>query len=491
MPTTRRDFMKSIGVFTAGAACLLSPVPVSAQSQRPNILFLFADDQRFDTIRAHGNKDIETPNLDKLVGQGTSFSRAYIMGGLNGAICCPSRAMLLTGWTLFRLPLGLTALWKAPETERGVSPYMTFPELYRNAGYETFGTGKWHNGPRLFAKGFTHGDKIFFGGMSDHYAVPYHAFDPSGAYPNELRNGSPTKHSSELFTDAAVGYLNGYSGEKPFLMYVPYTAPHDPRDMPEEYLARYDPDSLPLPPNFLPEHPFDNGEMKIRDEALEKWPRTPEAIRGHIAAYYAMITHMDAQIGRVLDALDESGQADNTIIVFAGDNGLAVGRHGLLGKQNLYEHSVHVPLIMCGLGIPKNESRDSLCYLSDIFPTLCGLTGQPVPPTVEGSSLLGVIKGEVESVRESIFCAYKHFHRSVRTERWKMIKYNVKGEFRTQLFDLKNDPWEMNDLADDPDKAYLIRGLTHLMTDWIRQTGDPIDLDAPGWGVEGIPEWVG
>ncbi len=489
MPSTRRDFLKSLGVLSAGASCVGGALPLSAQGKRPNVLILFTDDQRYNTIHAHGNTDIETPNMDKLVRQGTSFKNAYIMGGLNAAICCPSRAMLVTGRMLFRLPLGLTAPWSAPEPERGVSPYMTFPEVFRKAGYDTFETGKWHNGQRLFAKGFTAGDKIFFGGMCDHYAVPYQTFDPTGAYPNENRNGSPTKHSSELFSDAAVSFLENRSGGKPFMMYVAYTAPHDPRNMPKEYLAKYEQASLPLPPNFLPEHPFDNGELKVRDEALEKWPRTPEAIRGHLAAYYAMITHLDTQIGRVLDALEKTGEADNTIIVFAGDNGLAVGCHGLMGKQNLYEHSVHVPLVMCGPGVPKGQSRNGFCYLFDIFPTICGLAGQPVPDTVEGTSLLPVIRGEKESVRESVYCAYKHFQRSIRTDRWKMIKYNVKGVQRTQLFDLKMDPWEKNDLAGDPDREYLLRGLTYLMNDWIRQTGDPVDLDAPGWGVEEIPAW--
>jgi arylsulfatase A-like enzyme len=496
MPATnRRDFIKSLGILTAGASFLQTPKAQSSQQKKPNVLFLFSDDQRFDTIGAHGNPHIKTPNLDRLVRRGTSFTRAYIMGGMNAAICCPSRAMLLTGRTLFGLPQGLTEPWKAPEPERGISPFATFPEVFRNAGYDTFGTGKWHNGKRLFAKGFTHGENIFFGGMSDHYKVPFHPFDPEGIYPEDMKNDEPTKHSSELFTDAAVSFLESFAGsedvgsEKKFMMYVPYTAPHDPRDMPKEYLEMYDPEEIPLPPNFLPEHPFDNGELKVRDEALEKWPRTPEAIRGHIAAYYAMITHMDAQIGRVLNALDRSGQADNTIIVFAGDNGLAVGCHGLLGKQNLYEHSVHVPLIMSGPGIPENESRDALCYLSDIFPTLCGLTGLTVPETVEGSSLLPVIEGETESVRGSVFCAYKNFQRSVRTDRWKMIAYNVNGDNRVQLFDLKNDPWEMNNLAGDPDKAYLIRGLTSIMKDWIIETGDTVDFDAPGWGVNEIPKW--
>ncbi|GAF96928.1 unnamed protein product, partial [marine sediment metagenome] len=289
-------------------------------------------------------------------------TNAYIMGSMSGAVCMPSRAMLMTGRTLFRL-----------EGSGGTVPeeQVTMPETLQKAGYNTFETGKWHQDRATFKRCFTHGSKIFFGGMSNHYKVPVNDFDPTGEYPKEKIYSDEGKHSSELFSDAAIRFLRDYADDKPFFMYVSFTAPHDPREMPVEYLDMYDSDKIPLPENFMPEHPFDNGELIIRDELLAKFPRTPEEIRTHIAAYYAMITHVDAQIGRILDTLKETGNAENTIIIFSGDNGLAVGQHGLLGKQNLYEHSVHVPLIISGPGMPVGEKRDALCYLFDIFPTLC------------------------------------------------------------------------------------------------------------------------
>src|SRR5690606_25798798 len=189
-------------------------------------------------------------------------------------------------------------------------------------------------------------------------------------------------------------FLNRDMNSQPFFLYLSYTAPHDPRMAPEEFASQYPPDEILLPENFMPEHPFPNGELKIRDENLAPFPRTEENTREHIAAYYAMISHVDAQIGRVLDALDQSGQAENTMIIFAGDNGLAVGQHGLMGKQNLYEHSIRVPLIISGPGIPQGEKRETLCYLLDLFPTLCEFIDIPTPDSVEGVSFAPVISAE-------------------------------------------------------------------------------------------------
>ncbi|HID07742.1 MAG TPA: DUF4976 domain-containing protein, partial [Armatimonadetes bacterium] len=411
------------------------------------ILFLFSDDQRYDTIHALGNEHIITPNIDALVRNGVAFTRAYIMGSTVGAVCVPSRAMLMSGRTLYHVPLDLANT-------------LTMPEFLRDAGYITFGTGKWHNGATSFARGFTTGAKIFFGGMSDHLKVPVYDFDPTGKYPKE-KCYIGEKFSSELFSDAAIKFLREYDDDKPFFMYVSYTAPHDPRMAPKEYAELYDPAKIPLPKNFMPKHPFDNGELMIRDEKLAPFPRTPDVIRKHIADYYAMITHLDAQIGRVLKALEECGRADDTIIIFAGDNGLAVGQHGLMGKQNLYEHSVRVPLIICGPGIPRGKKCDALCYLLDVFPTICELVGLPIPETVEGVSLLPIINGEREQVRASLFFAYKNVQRAVCEERYKLIEYFVGGERHTQLFDLATDPWELKNLCDAPEYAEHLARLRH------------------------------
>ena len=435
----------------------------------PNILFFFTDDQRFDTIAALNNEEIITPCMDSFVRDGTTFANAYIMGGSCPAVCMPSRAMLMSGRTLYHLDRQGQTI---PES------HLMLPEVLQQAGYMTFGTGKWHNGPETYARGFTTGAEIFFGGMNDHWNVPAANFDPTGEYPEDKRHCRKGKHSSELFSDTAIDFLRRYDGDDPFFMYVSYMAPHDPRTMPRKYLEMYDPARITLPANFLPEHPFDNGELTIRDEKLEVWPRTPEAIRGHIRDYYAMITHVDAEMGRVMETLRERGFAENTVIVFAGDNGLAVGRHGLMGKQNMYDHSVHVPLIMCGPGIPQGERRDAYCYLLDIFPTLCELAVVPAPETVEGRSLVPVMENPDHRVRDTLLFAYRGFQRSVQDARYKLIEYVVNGERATQLFDLVDDPWETNNLADDPACAEHVARLRKALARW----RDELDDTQPGQG---------
>lgn len=431
-----------------------------SDSRRPNILFLFTDDQRFDAVHALGNPEVITPNMDRLVEQGTTFTHAAIQGSTVPAVCQPSRAMLMTGRTLYRAP-------------RDCGEFVTLPELLQSYGYVTFGTGKWHNLPASYARSFTDGAKIFFGGMSNHLEVPCHDFDPTGRYPESAKYIGK-QFSSELFSDAVIEFLERHDGEAPFFAYVSYTAPHDPRMAPREYAEMYDPGRIAVPDNFYPIHPFDNGEMVIRDELLAPFPRTPEIVQEHIAAYWAMITHLDVHIGRVLETLEKTGHADDTIIVFAGDNGLAVGQHGLMGKQNMYDHSVRVPLIMCGPGIPAGKRLDALCYLLDVFPTLCDLVDLPVPESVEGRSLAPIIRGEIERVYDSLFFAYRDVQRAVRDERFKLVEYFGAADRVTQLFDLVADPGETANLASAPGMEAEVNRLRAKLAEWQRRIGDPM-----------------
>lgn len=449
------------------SACFLLQAVSFGQSveQSPNILFLLADDQRHDTIHYLGNEIIKTPNIDKLASQGISFTNSYIMGGTSAAVCAPSRSMLLTGRSLFHI--SKQGEW----TFHIESKHTTFPEQLRKAGYETFATGKQHNGKAAFQRAFTAGSAIFFGGMDDHYNVPLYDYDATGDY-RESEKYVGDKHSSELFADAFIDFIEGRSSEKPFLAYVSFMAPHDPRIMPEEYEKMYSPDDILLPENFLPEHPFDNGELTIRDEMLATFPRTPEVVKEHIADYYAMITHMDAQIGRMFAALEESRELDDTIVVFAGDNGLAVGQHGLLGKQNLYEHSIKVPLIFTGPGIPQDTKRSAKVYLTDIYPTFMDLTGLEIPGTVEGISLLDVINENVNEVRDELGFAYLDIQRAILDGNQKLIEYYVDGVRTTQLFDIEADPMEMKNLADRESSKRVVMELRQKLVDWMEEHDD-------------------
>ncbi|MHC4679494.1 MAG: sulfatase-like hydrolase/transferase, partial [Planctomycetota bacterium] len=349
---SRRDLLRR---FAAGAAAAAVPTVLAGNntaSRRPNILFLLADDQRSDTIRAYGNKHIRTPNLDKLVARGFNFRGNYCLGSNGGAVCVPSRAMIHSGQAYFNVDSRLTGV-------------KIMPQLLRENGYTTFATGKWHNREPSFLRGFEKGKAIFFGGMADHTKVPVVDLSPAGRMVNK-RTGD--KFSSELFTNAAIEFLENYKEDKPFFAYVAFTAPHDPRNPPPKYRQMYYRNRPPLPKNFMPQHPFDNGHMVGRDESLAPWPRTEEIVRDQLAEYYGLITHLDEHIGRVLKTLEESPHAENTLIIYAADHGLALGSHGLLGKQSIYEHSMGCPLIFAGPGIPRGGSTQAFSYLLDIFP---------------------------------------------------------------------------------------------------------------------------
>jgi arylsulfatase A-like enzyme len=445
-------------------------------SKKPNILVIITDDQRFGTIHALGNKEIITPNMDQLVNGGTSFDQAHIMGGLNGAICCPSRAMIMSSRSLFHLH---------KDGEYIPASDITFPELFRANGYITFETGKWHQDKETFKRSFVTGDNIFFGGMNPsetggQYRPRLNHYDSSGEYNKPFWG---TTFSSIYFADAAVDFLGKEKDSKqPFLMYVAFTSPHDPRTPPTWYGHSYGTNDVSLPANYLPEHPFDNGELKIRDEMLLPFPRTKEAVRQEIAKYYSMISEVDYQIGRVMEMLKKTGKDKNTIVVFAGDNGLEVGEHGLLGKQNPYESSMRVPLIFSGPGIPKAKRINGLVYLNDIYPTLCELTGIAAPSSVEGSSLKSAFGKSSFEGREHAFFAYLNVQRAIVRDDFKLIRYNVNGQSPVQLFNLKNDPLEMNNLAEEKQYQSKVTSMTLLLDKTMKQLNDFCDLNKPGWG---------
>ena len=442
MAQSRRQFLRA----ATGAAAAHALNGQSAP--KPNVLFILTDDQRGDTIHALGNPYIETPNLDLLVNAGTSFTNAYCMGGWSPAVCLPSRTMVLRGNG-----------WFTAQNQPAGTP--DFAKSMGEAGYVTYHLGKYGNNDSRSLKSFDF----------NYYVEPGDL--------EELIKAEPGKQ----LADRAINFLYFWrtrlnrQGNRPFFMYLGDPAPHDPRRAPQAYQERYEISELPLPPNYLPFHPFDNGELFIRDERLADWPRTEYEIRRHTRDYYSMITHLDEQLGRIINYLKEIGQYDNTIIVFSSDQGIALGSHGLMGKQNLYEHSMSPALVMAGPGIPVGRRTEAFAYLFDIFPTVCDLVGAPIPPGIEGRSQAPVIRGEREGVRDAIFLAYKDLQRAVRRGRWKLIRYPHVN--RTQLFDLDADPHEVHDLAGDPGQAARIGELMEVMRREQQAFGDGAALTAP------------
>ncbi|MFK7851093.1 MAG: sulfatase-like hydrolase/transferase [Akkermansiaceae bacterium] len=439
----------------------ISVVAEPAKPTHPNILFLFTDDQRFDTVRSLGNADIQTPNIDRLVKRGTTFTNAYIMGGTSPAVCSPSRAALFSGKTLFNLPNQGKFGFEIPET------IPTLPENFRNNGYTTFATGK--NEPGIkghFARSFSDAEHILFKGMTrSQYILPLREFTPDGNYQKQKPITHKGTHSDVMYADACIRFLERQetTTNKPFFAYVAFQTPHDPRQSPPEYGELYPREKMKLPPNYLPEHPFDNGMLRIRDENLAPFPRTEEIVQKHLSDYYACITHTDAQIGRIIEALEKIGKLENTVIVFTADNGLAIGSHGLMGKQNVYDHSVHVPFVIAGPGIPQNEKRDHLIYIYDINPTLCELAGVPTPETVQYKSFLPVLEDAKAKHRDHLFFAFMSWQRAIFDGKYKLIEYCVEGNRTTQLFDLSADPHEINNLASEPEHSQDLKRLRTLL----------------------------
>jgi arylsulfatase A-like enzyme len=445
-------------IAAALAACSgagLQPAVIAAQPgrqdarpTRPHVVFLFTDDQRADTIGALGHPHIQTPNLDKLAKTGTVFRNAYCLGGNSPAVCLPSRNMLLSGRAYFR--------WQGPQAP---ATDATFPAVMKAAGYETYHHGKRGNTALQIQAQFDHSQ---------------YTEDQA-----ERTSGEPGRE----IVDHAIEFLMDRKSDKPLFMYLAFGNPHDPRVAAEKYMALYQRDKLPIPKNFLPLHPFNNGEQFVRDELLAALPRTEAEVRQHWHDYAAVITALDGHIGRLLAELKARGMYEHTIFVFSSDQGLAMGSHGLFGKQNLYDAGMKVPLFICGPGIPQGETA-ALTYLLDLFPTICDLAGTTVPEGLDGQSLKPVIEGKAEGVRDSLFFAYRDVQRAVRDERYKLIRYpqvNV-----TQLFDLQSDPDEMKNLAADPAQAERIKSLTAEIVRWQKHLGDatPLEVDQPS-----DPKW--
>ena len=427
-------------------------------AKSPNIVFIFADDQRADTIAALGNAHIKTPNLDRLVQRGLSFTRAYMQGGNNGATCVPSRAMLMSGRPYFHV-------------DEKLMRDETWPHAFGEAGYATFAAGKWHNGAASVGRSFQAAKSMYIGGMTNPLKAQVCDLLPTGKMgPERL---SP-KHLCEEATDEVLAFLKAQEGTKPFYAYLAFDGPHDPHIVPDGFPVTYDPAKIPLPANFLPQHPFNNGDMTLRDELLLPWPRQPAAIQQMLADYYRYISYLDLQIGRILDAVEASPQAANTVIVFAADSGVARGSHGLIGKQNLYEHSMRVPLIIAGPGVPKGQRTDALCYLFDVLPTLGKVCGVAAPKTSEGREFSALFAAPASAHRSQLFFGYRNIQRALSDGRWKLIRYPQVD--RTQLFDLHADPFEITDLSAKPEHAARVADLLARLAEEQKAVGDPLPL---------------
>lgn len=448
-----------------------------AQAAPPNILFLFADDQSFETLGALGLTDVETPQLDRLARRGTHFTHAYNMGSWSGAVCVASRTMLITGRSVWRAH----SIYNQTDAERQAG--RLWPQLMARAGYDTYFTGKWHiqtDAAKVFSVA-----KHIRGGMPKDTPEAY--VRPKAGEPDPWDASDPKfggfweggKHWSEVVADDAIEYLEtARRREKPFFIYAAFNAPHDPRQSPREFLDKYPLERIAVPKNFLPEYPHKDAigcPHSLRDENLAPMPRTPHAVQVHRREYYSLITHLDAQIGRILDKLEASGLADNTWIFFTADHGLAIGHHGLFGKQNMYDHSLRVPFLVVGPGVSANARVAAPIYLQDAMATSLDLAGIEKPEQVEFQSLLPLLRGETAApVRTAIYGGYLELQRAVVQDGWKLIVYPKARVER--LYHVAEDRLEQRDLAGDPQYRERRDQLFARLLALQRELGDKLEL---------------
>ena len=478
----RREFI-GLSSGAIAATSMAHAETLTGDGARPNFLFMIADDLMFRTIGAINNPEVHTPNIDRLVHSGCHFTHCFHQGSWTGAVCVASRTMLNTGLSTFR------AHWNDSANQAFDKPM--WGQTLRDAGYHTYIAGKWHLDAVSLQRCFAEQGPVgpgYLASTDDMYnrPAPGNHWSPAdktkfghwlhqNVVLNKRRDG--IQHSSELYADAAVDHLRQVSSRKePFFMYIGFNAPHDPRQAPQEYLDMYPVEKIAVPPNFLPEHPFDQGEHKTRDELLAPFPRTKFDVQTHRREYYAIITHMDAQIGRILNALEASGKAANTYVILTADHGLAVGEHGLMGKQNQYECSMRMPLIVAGPGVKAGKRVDKMVYQHSMFATTCDLAGVAVPPHVDFPSLAPMLRQEnAAPVNDAMFGWLHDIQRSIRTKRHKLIFYPHLNRY--QVFDLEKDPWEMRDLVDEPAYASVKSELIATLKQKQKELGDPMDID--------------
>lgn len=470
-----------------GGGLLLPAVTTQAKTnsteakdaKKPNVLFIFVDDMTYDGLNALNNPEIISPNMDRIVKGGVNFVNNYNMGGWNGAISQASRSQLITG----------KYLWNCHENDKDkfrseIKENQMWPQIMKQNGYKTFETGKWHMTrvtPKMLFDEVKDPRPGMPGDTPEGYNRPLSRQDTLWQPWDKSKGGywKGGKHWSEVLADNAINYLEANKdSDKPLFMYCAFNAPHDPRQAPKKYVDMYPVDKIKVPSNFIPLHPYAEPlhcGKKLRDERLAPFPRTEYSVQKNRQEYYALITHLDDQVGRILKKLKECGMDKNTLIVFGADNGLGLGHHGLIGKQSMYDHSMKIPLVFNGLNLPKGKTRTQMSYLQDLVPTIYDIIGIPQPSKMEFQSLLPVIKnGRHEGIRNGIYGAYLECQRMIRDDRYKL--FFIPEAHKVMLFDLKNDPMEVHDLFGQKKYDAKVKELATLYLKLAKESGDKFDL---------------
>ena len=420
----------------------------------PNIILIITDDQRAGTLNFEGNLQIRTPRLDALAREGAYFSRAYVPTPR----CAPSRASLLTG----RYPHHHGVIANQSASLQAGS--ITFPQLLRAQGYACGFVGKWHLGDVSTPQA----------GFDDYWIT----YPGNGRYrnPDLWVNGAVVREKgylTKVLTDYAIEFVEE-NANRPHLLWLAYKAPHSPYGHPPDSKYRYEAETLSLPES-------------IRDDLSTKPPpqrfgrphgmyrlTTPRQIRRELSVYYAMISCIDDNVGRLIDRIRSLGLESRTIVVFMSDNGALHGEHQMMRKGSaFYEELVRVPMIMWWPGTIAPSTRiNSLVSSLDLFPMLCQLAGAPVPSDLPGRGVLPLLNGERSSNHSELLFEYIYEAipmRGIVTDRLKYVKYLNDGE---ELYDLRDDPHEMNNLIAEATRQKQVRMMRRKLEQLRAAAGD-------------------
>jgi len=432
--TTRREFLQSTAV---GASALVAGAALGAEpkrgAKRPNVLFIMTDQLGLDAIGAHGCPDVKTPHMDRLIARGTTFIESHS----TNPVCSPARSSLLTG----RMPVETGVI----SNSRPIHPSCpNMGQWFGEAGYESMYCGKWHlpGGRPTNLDGF-------------------HVL-PCGGGQGDLMDSEVARLTES--------YLKSRDRSKPFVFVASLLQPHDicywaimgktlvPKELPFPHIA----DQLPkLPPNHesRPPAPAKLDAIRYKGFTAEQW-------RYYLYIYARQVEMVDADIGRILDALDATGEADNTIVVLTSDHGDGRGRHQHVSKWYPYEEAVKVPLVFACPGRIAQGHRDAEHLVSglDVMSTLCDFAGIKPPPNSLGKSMRPLLERKPVQWREFVSSEHHIVGRMLRTERYKYVRYQ--DDPVEQLFDMKADPWETKNLYADAKFASVLKDHRKLLDDW-------------------------
>lgn len=458
---SRRDFMK----FTLGASAFVYlPSLARAENQsttgdnKPNVIFCFSDEHRWHSMSFTEMPELITPNMSLLASQGVSFNNAIS----NYPLCSPCRAMIMTGLWPYQQRMSDGSDGMIDNDLRLSSDQMTIGKAFRKAGYNTGYIGKWHLGGKSAAD-FGFDESLVWINTNDHWDSKY-----------ITKNGdtkSCYRYNTNVMTNQALDFIDS-SAKKPFFLMLSFDTPHSNfTDAPDDKMKLYkDPDSLSYRKNFI------RGK---------NWENFNEKYQG----YHAHISAVDDELGRIMKKLDRLGISENTILVYSSDHGSMFGSHRLLHKRQPYEESIKVPFIVrWPKVVPAGVKTDALLGSIDIMPTLLSLAGITIPDTCSGKDLSGVVLGTGGATPKSQFIMHisntnenvdqgdgrvAMLFRGVRTGQYTLAIYH---DQQSLLFDNKNDPYQMNNLYDDPSMSDVRKELKNELSQWLTKAKDPFKL---------------